>query len=393
MNRRSPGASLPTSPHLRPTVPLVPRVAALVRGDYLLAAEDSDEFLRAELGRWLPPITSHSVTPGLLACPTGSLVPLRSPVEPRPTAPARDTEARLLVFARQALPDATPIAVPAIRAGADAVVAAVTGQLPDAQPWLLHVVPLYGAGEAGKNRCRLIREAVVEQLQRRRRGLRRALLPDAAPLAPTHSLVQLLLTSPDSGLLSVAVAPAPFHLRRMLSPFPKGTVPIASDKAAPCRAFAKLVETEQRLGRPIRAGETCVDLGACPGSWSYVALARGATVIAVDRAPLRPDLMSHPRLRFVRGDAFAFEPETPVDWLLCDVIAAPERSIDLLRRWVERRWTRHFVVTIKFKGVGDYRLLDDLTRALLPTTDDFFLQRLCANKNEACAFGTVHFPV
>ena len=187
----------------------------------------------------------------------------------------------------------------------------------------------------------------------------------------------------------MAPAPLPFALRRIVSPFPKGEIPIASDKAAPSRAFAKLVEAELRLGRRIAAGETCVDLGASPGSWSYVALNRGARVIAVDRAPLRADLMRHPSLVFRKGDAFSFKPDTPVDWLLCDVIAAPERSIGLLMDWLRERRARRFVVTIKFKGREDYPKLEQLKHALPALCGECFLTRLCANKNEACAFGEV----
>jgi 23S rRNA (cytidine2498-2'-O)-methyltransferase len=100
--------------------------------------------------------------------------------------------------------------------------------------------------------------------------------------------------------------------------------------------------------------------------------------------------MHHARLTFRKGDAFQFEPDTPVDWMLCDVIAAPLRSIDVLLRWIQRRLTAHFVVTIKFKGTGDYVLLERLKHALPPLCHDFRLTRLCANKNEVCAFGRVH---
>jgi 23S rRNA (cytidine2498-2'-O)-methyltransferase len=350
--------------------------------DVLLCAEEDEAYLRDELRRQCPALPIRPRAPGVLTGPTGFLAGPGSLTLPDGSAPP-------LVFARQVLPTARQVATHSIREAAGAVFAAIIAGLPEGRPWLLHVVAHYGAARAGINRCRLIREAVLDRLQRQRRGLRRALAPDAAPLTAAYSVVQLLLLAPDAGWLSVLPAPGPFQLRRALSPFPKGWVTPASDRSAPCRAFAKLVEAETRLGRRIRAGESCVDLGACPGSWSYVALGRGACVTAVDRSPPRSDLLAHQRLRFVRGDAFRFTPAAPVDWLLCDVIAAPERSMDLLRTWVAQRWARHFVVTLKFKGTAGYDQLDELKRALPPLTNEFFLQRLCANRNEACAFGSV----
>ena len=234
---------------------------------------------------------------------------------------------------------------------------------------------------------RFIREAFRDQLRKRRRQLLRLQEQAETPFRETTSLVQLLLTAPDAGFLSVAAGPMPWQLRCCVWPFVKGELPVASDKAAPSRAFAKLVEAEQRLSLRIAAEETCVDLGACPGSWSYVALNRGARVIAVDRSPLREDLLANPRLTFHQGDAFKFVPETPVDWLLCDVIAAPERSVELVLEWVRQRRCRRFIVTIKFKGQGDYGKLEPLKHALPPMCKEFFLTRLCANKNEACVAG------
>lgn len=92
---------------------------------------------------------------------------------------------------------------------------------------------------------------------------------------------------------------------------------------------------------------------------------------------------------FRQGDAFAFEPERPVDWLICDVIAAPDRSIGLAIDWVRRGWARRFVVTIKFKGAGEYSKLDRLKAELAPLCAEFRLARLCANRNEACVMGGV----
>ena len=337
----------------------------------LLSAEDSEPFLVEELRRAFPHTTHDVRAPGLL----------ESELALQPEAPPT------LVFERQLLPDATACEATSITAWSNCLLTTVAGRLPESQPWLLHVVPHYGSGAAGLHRCRLIRQSFRDSLRQKQRHLLRALNEEPSPLTPKHSLVQLLLTAPDRGLLSVALAPVPFQFRRVISPFPKGEIPVASDKAAPSRAFAKLIEAELRLGCRIARGETCVDLGASPGSWSYLALQRGARVIAVDRAPLRSDLMRHPRLEFRKGDAFSFHPAAPFDWLLCDVIAAPERSIELLLDWLRHLRARRFVVTIKFKGHGDYPILERLKHALPAFCDEFFLTRLCANKNEACALG------
>lgn len=343
------------------------------RCDLLLSAPESEPFLLAELRSAFPDARPETLIPGVVA--------IQFSLDP--TAPPT------LVFARQGLPEAETCQAPSINGWAGCLFERVVSQVPESQPWQLHVVPAYGLDHAGPQRCRLIRESFLELLRRKRRHLGRTLRTEPAPFTPADSLVQLLLTSPETGWLSLAKAPRPHQLRRLISPFPWGEIPPATDKAAPCRAFAKLVEAELRLGRRIAAGETCVDLGASPGSWSYVALRRGAQVIAVDRAPLRSDLMRHPQLDFRQGDAFSFTPERPVDWLLCDVIAAPDRSVALVLDWVRHRRTRHFVVTIKFKGHDQYAVLEGLKQALPPLCAEFYLTRLCANKNEACVFGTV----
>lgn len=295
----------------------------------------------------------------------------------------------LLALARQTLPNAVETQATSINAWADRLIDAIAGILPDEQPWHLHLWPEYGEGRAGLHRCELIRAAVRERLKKRRRHLLRSLIDEDMPFTPQTSLVQCFLTSPEAGWLSLSVAPQPHELRSIISPFVRGFIPWAEDKAAPSRAFGKVVESEMRLGRLIAAGETVVDLGASPGSWTYVALHRGARVTAIDRSPLREDLMRHPRLRFETTDAFKYKPPQTVDWLICDVIAAPQRSIDLLLEWLREKRMRHFIVTIKFKGDDEYHLLSQLKEQVPPLCADFRLTRLWANKNEVCAFGSL----
>jgi 23S rRNA (cytidine2498-2'-O)-methyltransferase len=341
---------------------------------HLLLTEPGDEtLLTDELKRTFVGAETELVAPGLLRTD----VPMQTAAPP------------VLAFARQLLPEAEAVGAASIREWSERLFEAVASRLPEGQPWRLHLAPHYGTGGAGANRVRFIREAFRELLRKKRRQLLRTLEASEVRFRETTSLVQLLLTAPDTGFLSVAPAPLPWQLRRCVWPFEKGELPVASDKAAPSRAFAKLVEAEQRLGQRIAADETCVDLGACPGSWTYVAVNRGARVTAVDRSQLREDLMANPLVNFQQGDAFKFVPESPVDWLLCDVIAAPERSIGLVLDWARQRRCRRFIVTIKFKGQADYAKLEPLKHALPALAEEFFLVRLCANKNEACVAGTV----
>lgn len=305
------------------------------------------------------------------------------------TAPLDDqADPTLLAFCRQALLAGEATTAASINLWAEKVVSAILDQVPAEQPWRLHVWPAYGEGRAGLNRCGLVREAVLERLKKRRRALLRTLEEGAQPFSALTSLVQLALRSPDEGIVSVAPAPVPWTRRAIVSAFPEGWVPIAEDKAAPSRAFTKLVEAEQRMGRAIRKGESCVDLGASPGSWSYVALQRGARVISVDRSELRTDLMRDPKLHFHCGDAFKFRHDARLDWLLCDVIAAPQRSMDLLVDWLQEGRMSHFIVSIKFMGTDDYPLIDQLKTRAAPLCNEISLIRLSANKNEICAFGS-----
>lgn len=374
---------------------------------WFLCAEDSERELRSELAQAFPGAEIRSPHAAFLETDFEASAGRRLP---------------WLAFSRQFLPNARPVRAASVSAWARELFAAVS-TLPEGQPWVLHIAPHYGGSAvhrigarawhslrrqhpgpparppaplpttgridpgAGRNRCELIRRSLEELLRAKRRHLLRHLVPDLASFGSEHSLVQLFLFSPEEGCLSVAPAPFPGEQRHLLSPFPRGEVPPARDPAAPSRAFAKLAESEARLGRQIAPGEICVDLGAAPGSWTYWALQRGARVIAVDRSPLRDDLQRHARVRFQEGDAFDFRPDRPADWLLCDVIAPPDKTAELLLEWLRRGWCRNFVVTLKLRDAEGLAALERVKEQLPPLTDELFLTRLCSNKKEVCAFG------
>jgi 23S rRNA (cytidine2498-2'-O)-methyltransferase len=166
---------------------------------------------------------------------------------------------------------------------------------------------------------------------------------DAAPSAPLGSWTLLdnetLLASPDCS-----------------SPFPNGEANFIEDRAPPSRAYLKLWEAFTLLGTRPKPGETCLDLGASPGGWSYVLGKLGARVIAVDKAPLDPSVLALPGVEQRQESAFALAPRDigPVDWLFSDVICYPARLLRLVERWRASGLVRNFVCTIKFQGATDH---------------------------------------
>jgi hypothetical protein len=80
---------------------------------------------------------------------------------------------------------------------------------------------------------------------------------------------------------------------------------------------------------------------------AHVANAIGSQVIAVDKTlSLAPPLLTHPALTSVKADAFGYDPPGPVDWLLCDVLAAPEKSLALLEKWLHAKLCRYTLRTL-----------------------------------------------
>jgi 23S rRNA (cytidine2498-2'-O)-methyltransferase len=201
------------------------------------------------------------------------------------------------------------------------------------------------------------------------------------------SLLQVALVDLDMSYASLNGPDELFSFRRQMSPFRAGRFDLVDDSNAPSRAFQKLVETLATLGRTIARGERCLDLGASPGGWTYVAVRRGGYVTAVDRAELRRDLAEHPQVRFERRDGFDWDAERRFDWLLCDMAAFPERIVELLQEVLKPDRCRGFVVTVKFRGRGDDSILETIKRAVALRADEYYVRRLNANKNEATVFG------
>lgn len=138
------------------------------------------------------------------------------------------------------------------------------------------------------------------------------------------------------------------------SPFGNGECLFEEDHLGPpSRAYLKLWEALTRLGEHPGPGDTCLDLGAAPGGWTFVIASLGARVTAIDKAPLAENVAAMPGVTWREGSAFAVAP-TPVDWLVCDVIAYPDRLLALVNRWIAAGAPRRIVCTLKFQGETDH---------------------------------------
>lgn len=291
-----------------------------------------------------------------------------------------------LFFAQQLLPEPVKHNAPSVKKWALCIFEQLAQHFDGtSQPWSLHVFEAASV-ETGKqySRPRLIEQETLALLKEKRRSLLKDLLPVTSPSA---TLVQVLLLSPECGFISFAT-PEDFLLAApALSFFFAGYVPIDDDQAPPSRAFKKLKEAQAVLGLSLQSGLRCADLGASPGGWTHVLAKAGCLVWAVDRSPLDPRLMKDRRVTFATGDAFKWLPEKPLDLMVCDVIAAPDRTLSLMERWITQKLCRSFCVTVKFKGAPDFAVLRDLKEFLADSCQRFVGKQLTCNKNEVTIVG------
>jgi 23S rRNA (cytidine2498-2'-O)-methyltransferase len=306
---------------------------------------------------------------------------------PGVVASDRDSEDFDPIFSRQPLPSAHLVEGASVRALAEAIFGAVETTIDDwPGPFAVHALAHAEPPPGLASRATLVaREALALLAARRRRAFRRRRSPDEAVAAFDGSwlLVQILALDRDRFVVSAA-PPRPLPRGGLdLARWPGGEAPVAIDRAPPSRAYQKLEEAFAWMGTAPGAGETCVDLGAAPGGWTATALKRGARVVAVDRAPLAPALARHPRVASVIGNAFTYAPTAPADWLLCDVVCEPPRSLEICDRWLSAGLCRGLVVTVKFKGRDGYGLLAELPQLLEKTRPAFArVKQLGHNKNE-----------
>jgi 23S rRNA (cytidine2498-2'-O)-methyltransferase len=176
--------------------------------------------------------------------------------------------------------------------------------------------------------------------------------PSAAPAAPMGSWTLLdqktVLASPDCSSCA-----------------PNGQLRFVEDhENPPSRAYLKLFEALTRFGEMPGPGDSCLDLGASPGGWTWVLAELGANVVAVDKAPLAPRVSGRHNVQVLQESAFALSPETmgEIRWLFSDIICYPQRLCDLIERWQRESSVKRMVCTVKFQGVTDFEAMARLAQ-------------------------------
>jgi 23S rRNA (cytidine2498-2'-O)-methyltransferase len=191
--------------------------------------------------------------------------------------------------------------------------------------------------------------------------------PEPAPVAPLGSWALL-----DEHTVVASAA--------CTSPFPNGEARFVEDRhAPPNRAYLKLWEALTLARAYPRPGERCLDLGASPGGWTWVLATLGAQVLAMDRAELEPRIAALANVTFEKHNAFSVEPAKvgDVDWLCCDVISYPEKTYELVSRWLDSGRARRIVCSVKFQGQTDMAIVRKFQA--LPSSR---LRHLFHNKHE-----------
>lgn len=152
------------------------------------------------------------------------------------------------------------------------------------------------------------------------------------------------------------------YSKKSTSPF-LGFIPqfVENRTEPPSRAYLKVVEAFYRAQKCPEAGDLCVELGASPGSWTWVLAKLKAKVFSYDRSELDPKISKMPGVTHACKDAFsvsATDFSEPVKWLLSDIICYPDKLYEFVQGWLSAKDRPNFICTIKFQGTEHYEWID-----------------------------------
>lgn len=132
-----------------------------------------------------------------------------------------------------------------------------------------------------------------------------------------------------------------------------GILRLRAPREAPSRSTLKLEEAwhvfvpREAWPERLREGMQAADLGAAPGGWTYQLVRQGMYVYAIDNGPMSKTLMATGQVEHLHADGFTWEPPNRLDWLVCDIVDRPIRVVEMIERWLVRRWCREAVFNLK----------------------------------------------
>jgi len=318
------------------------------------------------------------------------------------------------VYALQSMPKTVVVSADSIKGIAKAVLAALLGNEDDSIGDAITIKQkemLYAADRGSLNihalvpgmckgqntpvmnhRSTKVGEELAKMMKKAYPAARKAAIDDEGNMIEPNErwLLQVMLQSNDIAIASLTQCKFVGPGRTSFWPnycLPVGLAKVDIEEKMPSSAYRKLMEGFECMRIKPSSSAVVVDLGACPGGWTSVMRRLGCSVVAVDRSQLDPVLMRDDDVQFVKGDAFTFEPSMVEEgrdcWMISDIIAYPDRIIELLDKWCSGNLASHMIVTMKFQGKEP--ALDELNKAVKIVEShsyDCRVKHFFNNKNE-----------
>lgn len=125
-------------------------------------------------------------------------------------------------------------------------------------------------------------------------------------------------------------------------------------------AFLQFIPKDEWESR-LASGMNAVDLGACPGGWTYQLVIRSMMVVAIDNGMMDQKLMDTGQVKHYQVDGFKYQPEKRnVYWLVCDMIEKPQRVGQLICDWLIKGWCQESIFNLKLPMKKRYETLQEV---------------------------------
>lgn len=172
------------------------------------------------------------------------------------------------------------------------------------------------------------------------------------------------------------------------STFKLGFQRLKMPKLAPSRSTLKLAEAISTFFNPAQAkslfteGMRAVDLGACPGGWTYQLVQRKLIVEAVDHGEIEPNLMQSGLVEYYPQDGFLYQPQQGnVDWLVCDMIEQPTRVSELMLTWLVNGQANAAIFNLKLPMNKRFKVVQPILTHLSEVLTQRFEQHILKCKH------------